>query len=412
MNEAGDEPSGADSANEVNAVPAKALREYRMSFVSSCSPIKGKKYGSVLIIHRNQRVARFLDGVLRNGFRVRTGTDSGDALGYLRTDPPDCILCDVDCLGEDSAVLLDALENDLGFLEIPVILILRERSGDLGQTRRLLTNAADCVSLSIDPYLLKWKVMNVISLKREVAHLRESESETRKRSERFESLAHMVAHDLKSSVLAVNVLLRRLKARLQEESVSPDTREMLDRASSSCQFVEGFLSDMNELLCSDRLSTRREAISLDRIAAEVADQHRALMEHNEVDIEVHAPKNLSRAIGNRNRIKQVFDNLVTNALRHMGNEPDPTISITIAEKGELLVTTVSDNGVGIPAECRETIFQPHIRSSGEPDGNGRGLGLSIVKNIVDRHNGSIWVETESGQGARFIFTLPKYSATE
>ena len=403
-------PLGSNSANKVGCSPPRALRGDRMSSVDSCSPTGGKKHGSVLIIHGNQRTAKFLDGVLRSGFTVRTSTDSSEAIEHLREEPPDAILCDLDCLEEDSGDLFDVLGNDVGLLEIPLILIMRERSEDFPHTRKLLSKASDCVSPSIAPSLLKWKIMKLISLKRELACLRTSELEARKRADRFESLAQMAAHDLKSPIIAVNGFLRRLKTRLEETSVIQDTKQILDKVSSSCQFVEDFLSEMHELLASYRVSTKRKPIRLDEIASEVMEQYRALSEKNEVDIRLYAEKSLPRAIGNPSRIKQVFDNLLTNALRHMGNVPNPVISITIAQRGKLVVTSVSDNGVGIPPEWRETIFDPFIRGPHAVDRSGSGLGLSIVKQIVNRHNGEIWVDTRSGHGTTFIFTLPTSSA--
>ncbi len=382
-----------------------------MSSAGSCPSTCGEKHGSVLLIHWNQRIAKFLDGVLRNAFKVRSSGESAEALGHLREDPPDAILCDADCLTDDSDEILRVLETNDGCPEIPLILLLRERCEDFAHTRKLLSKAADCVSLSINPTLLKWKVMNLITLKREMARLRTNELEALQGAKRFECLAQMAVHDLKLPVAAMKGLLGSLRSRLDAASVKLDTTHILDKAFSSCQFVDAVLTDMHELLSSDQASNMRDPIRWDEIAFEVIEQHKASMENNEVDIQLHAEKDLPETLGNRNRIKQVFDNLLTNALRHMGSVVNPTISITIADRGDLLTTTVSDNGVGIPAEFRETIFEPSIRGPAAVDGNGSGLGLSIVKQIVNRHSGEIWMDTESGQGTKFIFTLPKSSTT-
>ncbi len=252
--------------------------------------------------------------------------------------------------------------------------------------------------------------MKVISQKREVEDLRSRELESRKQADRCESLTHMMAHDLKSSVIAMNGFLRRLKVRLEETSVGSDTKWILDRVSSSSQFMEDFLGDMNELLSSDGMSTTRTPIRLDEIATEVIVQHKALQADKEVYIQLHAQEDLPRAMGNRSRIKQVFDNLLGNALRHMGSVRNPKIFISIERRGDLLEASVADNGVGIPADYQERIFDPFTRGPDAARKKGSGLGLSIVKQIVTRHNGKIWLESESGSGARFVFTLPTCSA--
>ncbi len=149
-----DEPSRGGSAHPVDHRRFAVVPECRTSFTGSRAPAGGTKHGSVLVIHGNRRIAKYLDGVLRNGFRVRTLTSWDDTPASLREAPPDAILCDAESLGEGIDGLLDLPGNDNSMRDIPLILLLNDRSEDLSETRKLLPIAADCVSPSIDPLVL------------------------------------------------------------------------------------------------------------------------------------------------------------------------------------------------------------------------------------------------------------------
>jgi len=140
--------------------------------IGEVSTRKAEKHGTVLVIHENHRRAKFFDGVLRSGFCVSVVNSSADGLEHLRKNPVDLILCQAHCLNTAPTDLLDALENDFEFLEIPLILLVGDRSSECWELEKPALNAADCISESINPCLLNWKVMKWISLKRELGRLR------------------------------------------------------------------------------------------------------------------------------------------------------------------------------------------------------------------------------------------------
>jgi signal transduction histidine kinase len=113
---------------------------------------------------------------------------------------------------------------------------------------------------------------------------------------------------------------------------------------------------------------------------------------------------LPRIHGEPDRLMEVFENLLRNALRHRG-AADPLIHIGAERQPETWLFTVRDNGPGVPADYLENIFQPFVRLHGSQR-PGPGLGLAICRIIVERHGGRIWVESTEGAGAAFRFTLP------
>lgn len=113
---------------------------------------------------------------------------------------------------------------------------------------------------------------------------------------------------------------------------------------------------------------------------------------------------LPRIFGNPDRLSQIFEILLRNALRH-GAQPAPRIHITAEPRADAWLFAVQDNGPGIDAAWLERIFKPFERLRGK-ESQGVGLGLSICRAIVERHGGKLWAESAPGTGSTFLFTLP------
>jgi signal transduction histidine kinase len=113
---------------------------------------------------------------------------------------------------------------------------------------------------------------------------------------------------------------------------------------------------------------------------------------------------LPRASGDPDRLMELFENLLHNALRHRGPDP-PQIQVIVERRADEWLFAVRDNGPGVEAAYLESIFQPFVRLNGRKYA-GPGLGLAICRVIVERHGGRIWAESAPGGGAAFLFTLP------
>jgi len=114
---------------------------------------------------------------------------------------------------------------------------------------------------------------------------------------------------------------------------------------------------------------------------------------------------LPQVSGNPDRLMQVLENLLRNALVHRGTDP-PRIDVSAGRHGEGWLVTVHDSGPGVESGALERIFLPFERLHGRTHA-GAGLGLAICRVIVERHGGRIWAESQEGRGATFCFTLPE-----
>jgi signal transduction histidine kinase len=116
--------------------------------------------------------------------------------------------------------------------------------------------------------------------------------------------------------------------------------------------------------------------------------------------------NLPDIFCEKERINQVFSNLLSNAVNYIGENPNPQIEINYQDKGKSFLFCVRDSGIGIEEKNFDKIFQLFKRV-GDMDVKGDGMGLAYVKKIIQQHQGEIWVESEKGKGSTFYFTLPK-----
>ena len=123
-------------------------------------------------------------------------------------------------------------------------------------------------------------------------------------------------------------------------------------------------------------------------------------------VEVHIAPEMPVVHVDRGRLLEVLQNLVDNAVKYMGQQPAPRVEIGAAVNDEAVVCSVRDNGIGIAPRHHEKIFG--LFEQLDPQEEGTGIGLALVRRIVEVHGGRIWVESEGeGHGSTFLFTLPR-----
>ena len=145
--------------------------------------------------------------------------------------------------------------------------------------------------------------------------------EARQRNEELESLIQMVAHDLKSPVITIGGLVRLLKGRMAKMSADDRMEQILNQLSLTSESVERFLRDLLDGLVSEHTEPERAEVRLDEVVNEVVRQHRQMIEEKGINLDVEIAS-APTVLGDGHRIRQVLDNLVINAVRHMGeNEP-------------------------------------------------------------------------------------------
>jgi signal transduction histidine kinase len=205
---------------------------------------------------------------------------------------------------------------------------------------------------------------------------------------------------LHSLRLALHAVIEGYAGELNDEQMG-----MLHVARENAQQLDEMTSDLLELAeleSGARLMTLEPVRPID-IARAAIERHRPEAECKHINFKNKVWSDLPPVSADNTAIKRVLDNLLSNAIRHTGRDGEVTLEAW--ERNNRVFFSVQDTGDGIPEEYLPTIFGRFVRIKGRP-GGGTGLGLAIAKRLVEAQGGQISVESRSGQGATFTFTLP------
>jgi PAS domain S-box-containing protein len=224
----------------------------------------------------------------------------------------------------------------------------------------------------------------------------------------LERFTYTASHDLKSPLITIKGFLGFL--RKDAESGNMERLESdIQRIGDAADKMERLLNDLLELSRIGRMVNKSQSIDLKKMIAEVLELVHGRIHTGRVRVSVD--ENLPQVYGDGPRLLEVWQNLIDNAAKFMGDQPDPHIEIGHegeAEDGSAILF-VRDNGIGIDPIFKDRIFG--LFDKLDPRTDGTGIGLALVKRIVELHGGRIWVESELGKGATFYFTLPQNENT-
>jgi PAS domain S-box-containing protein len=235
------------------------------------------------------------------------------------------------------------------------------------------------------------------SLERE----RRARAEGEKANQELEHFIHTVSHDLNSPLITVLGFTEFLK-RDHAQALPETAQSMLDRIESTSKYMQALIQDLLELSRVGRLQTESEPVDLDALVSEIGDEIR----HRYPNVVLEKGE-LPAVSMNPVRARQLFDNLLVNAVVH-AQRNDVVLNVTASDvSGKGVLFSIRDNGPGIPAEHRTKVFGVFERLGGGEamDVRGTGMGLAICKRIVESVGGTIWIE-ESPEGTDFRIDLP------
>lgn len=215
-----------------------------------------------------------------------------------------------------------------------------------------------------------------------------------------------VSHELRTPIFAIQLSLETLiDGAIKDEIVSMD---FLNRALKQTARLSELVDDLiNISKLETGMKISKRYFEINRFIKEIVNELSGLSQRRNVEIKVDSKvSDKTRAFGDEERLKQVFVNLIDNAIKYASEKGEITIGVKSSEKDVLI--SVLDNGVGIPKDDLPRIFERFYRvdKTRSRDMGGSGLGLSIVKHILELHNSTIHVESEEGKGTKFEFNLP------
>jgi signal transduction histidine kinase len=216
-----------------------------------------------------------------------------------------------------------------------------------------------------------------------------------------------LAHELKTpltSIIAASGLLAEELVHISDKS----TQKLIQTIVQNSSTLEKRLTELLDTVRtgSGKIQLQIEPVDMKSIIQGSCIQVTPLLQGKNHTLSTDLPSTLPLIHGDGPRLEQVMLNLMTNAVKF--TPPGGHISISAREEGPNITVSVKDNGIGIPKEEQSRLFQPYSRiQSDRQKQPGLGLGLALAKQVVELHSGKIWVDSESGSGSTFYFTLPK-----
>ena len=231
-------------------------------------------------------------------------------------------------------------------------------------------------------------------------------SELEKKNAELERFTYTVSHDLKSPLVTIRGFLGFLYDDAKARDMERFEKD-LARIANAADRMQTLLNDLLELSRVGRIVNPPENIPFGHVAAEAIELNEGAIKNSGVHLEIHP--DLPMIQGDRLRLVEVMQNLISNAVKFMGDQPMPRIEIGTrgVDEDEKAILFVRDNGIGIDPAHHEQVFGLFNRL--DPRVEGTGIGLTLAKRIIEVHGGRIWVESNPGEGAAFLFTLSRGS---
>lgn len=243
----------------------------------------------------------------------------------------------------------------------------------------------------------------ILERKKIEAQLASKAEDLMRSNEDLEQFAYVASHDLKAplrNIVSFAQLLKRRHASQLDET----GKEYLEFIFKGIRRFNDVIEDLLQYSRTSRASVQFEKVALNDVLLAVNERISETIKEREASI---IWREMPQVYANQGQMEQLFQNLISNALKFTPPERKPQVEIKSQPNGQYHIFEVKDNGIGIESEFYSKIFSLFQRLHGEGEYEGTGLGLSICKKIIERHKGKIWVESAGkGQGTSFFFTLP------
>ncbi|WP_439566669.1 PAS domain-containing sensor histidine kinase, partial [Gloeocapsopsis crepidinum] len=230
--------------------------------------------------------------------------------------------------------------------------------------------------------------------------LAQTNYDLQKRNQELDEFSYVVSHDLKAPLRAIANLSEWIEEDL-EESLTEETRQQMNLLRGRVYRMEALINGLLQYSRVGRVETPMTSVSVATLLAEVIDSL-----DPPATFTIKVSPNMPTLWTYRLLLEQVFSNLISNAIKHHPRL-DGTIHISSIDVGDFYQFTVADDGDGIAPEYQAKVFGIFQTLSARDQKENTGIGLSIVKKIVESQGGSIWLESQAGQGAAFYFTWLK-----
>jgi two-component system, sensor histidine kinase and response regulator len=226
-------------------------------------------------------------------------------------------------------------------------------------------------------------------------------SELESANQQLEAFAHSVAHDLRTPLHAIDGFCEVFLSQFGD-SISVEGRDLLSHVTGAARRMNQLIVDLLAFCNASRQPLKVVPVQTAQLARHAAAALTAMAPDRNIDLRI---ADLPACAGDPSLLEQVFVNLLSNAYKFTRDRDPASIEVGSLDKDGEHIFFVRDNGIGFDAKHASRLFEVFTRLHGASSFEGTGIGLSIVRNIVERHGGRIWAESAPNAGATFFFTL-------
>ncbi len=237
--------------------------------------------------------------------------------------------------------------------------------------------------------------------------LEEKTKEVEAKNKELSSFVFTVSHDLKTPLIALHGYINLFTEEFQQ-IVDETGREYMDRILYNVEYMNKMINDLLKLSRAGRVVGAKRRFSTYKMVKEIYMCFYPQIQEKKIKFTIS--NNLPIIYGDRQRLQTVFENLIGNAIKYISEKRHPFIEVDCKDRAGNYEFTIKDNGIGIDPAEHHRIFEVFQKCTKSDDHcNSTGVGLTIVKKIIEHHGGSVRVESKLDKGATFYFTLPKPS---
>ena len=365
------------------------------------------KKSTILVIDDEETMRDACQQVLnKSGYHTETSADGADGLRKVREFPPDLVLVDLKMPGISGMEVLEKIRK----IDSTIISIVITGYATIESAVEAMKRGAyDFLPKPFTPDELRIIIKRGLERRELVL---ESLSLRREKEKIEKNFISMVSHELRRPLIDVQEYLEVVRAGIVGRLTQPQ-KGMLEKASGQINTLLVLIKDWLDMsrIEAGRMLENLELLDLSQILHKTVDLLREKIKNKKITLEVNIPAHLPLIKGEKLSIERVFTNLLRNAIDY--NHEEGRISVKAKGEGDYVVIEVSDTGIGIPQKDIPFIFDEFFRVKNRKTRHitGSGLGLSIVKKIVEAHRGSIEVRSEEGKGSTFTVFLPEFTGT-
>lgn len=385
---------------------ARALAQEAQSWLSSPEQkererihVEGDESTHILLVDDNADLRQYVEKLLSPHYVFHAVADGKQALEFIRRHKPDLILSDVMMPVMDGFALLRELRKNPRYCTIPFIM-LSARAGEESAVEGLASGADDYL---VKPFSSR-ELLARVRAHVELARLRlEYTKKLEALNVELEDFASVAAHDLQAPLRIVHTY-GELLLQSRESQLAESDQKLIHHMQTAILRMKALIQALlkySEVLHQPRSFTW---VDLNALLAEVCQDLEINLKETRARIEYNK---LPEIYADPFQIKQLFQNLISNALKFQRQNIAPCVRIEVHKlPSKRVELKVVDNGIGFENEYAENIFLPFRRLHSYSEYEGTGLGLAICQKVVERHGGSIAAQSTPGTGATFVINLP------